>query len=60
MALANFDALRDLHDSANDLLLHSPLIKREIADYRQEKWVLQVSETSLKMLDATYVNAKSE
>lgn len=47
MALPNFDALRDLHDSANDLL-HSSVIKREIA---QEKWVHDVSETSLRMLE---------
>ncbi|CAN4123069.1 unnamed protein product [Withania somnifera] len=46
MALPNFDALRDLHDSANDLL-HSPLIKREIAHHGQEKWV----QTSLRMLE---------
>ncbi|XP_009618838.1 uncharacterized protein [Nicotiana tomentosiformis] len=51
MALPNFDALRDMHNSANDLLLHSPLIKREIAHHGQEKWVLEVSETSLRMLD---------
>ncbi|KAM3341565.1 hypothetical protein P3S68_026531 [Capsicum galapagoense] len=50
MALPNFDALRDLHDSANDLL-HSPMIKREIAHQGQEKWVHEVSETSLKMLE---------
>ncbi|PHT85028.1 hypothetical protein T459_13471 [Capsicum annuum] len=50
MALPNFDALRDLHDSANDLL-HSPMIKREIVHQGQEKWVHEVSETSLKMLE---------
>ncbi|XP_060194808.1 uncharacterized protein LOC132624006 [Lycium barbarum] len=50
MALPNFDALRDLHDSANDLL-HSPVIKREIAHHGQEKWVHEVSETSLRMLE---------
>ncbi|KAJ8538166.1 hypothetical protein K7X08_014706 [Anisodus acutangulus] len=50
MALPNFDALRDLHDSANDLL-HSPVMKREIAHQGQEKWVHEVSETSLKMLE---------
>ncbi|PHU21062.1 hypothetical protein BC332_12213 [Capsicum chinense] len=50
MALPNFDALRDLHDSANDLL-HSPMIKREIAHQGREKWVHEVSETSLKMLE---------
>ncbi|KAK4723136.1 hypothetical protein R3W88_013369 [Solanum pinnatisectum] len=50
MALPNFDALRDLHDSANDLL-HSSMIKREIAHQGQEKWVNDVSETSLRMLE---------
>lgn len=50
MALPNFDALRDLHDSANDML-HSPVIKREIAHQGQEKWTHEVSETSLRMLD---------
>ncbi|XP_019186528.1 PREDICTED: uncharacterized protein LOC109181230 [Ipomoea nil] len=50
MAVLNFDALRDLHDSANDLL-HSPVIKREIATHRQEKLVHEVSEASLRMLE---------
>ncbi|XP_009782620.1 uncharacterized protein LOC107796596 [Nicotiana tabacum] len=50
MALPNFDALKDLHDSANDML-HSPVIKREIAHQGQEKWAHEVSETSLRMLD---------
>ncbi|XP_015060834.1 uncharacterized protein LOC107006830 [Solanum pennellii] len=50
MALPNFDALRDLHESANDML-HSPVIKREIAHQGQEKWTHEVSETSLRMLD---------
>ncbi|KAF3656802.1 hypothetical protein BC332_31168 [Capsicum chinense] len=50
MALPNFDALRDLHDSANNML-HSPLIKREIAHQGQEKWAYEVSETSLRMLE---------
>ncbi|XP_055821805.1 uncharacterized protein LOC129890249 [Solanum dulcamara] len=50
MTLPNFDALRDLHDSANDML-HSPVIKREIAHQGQEKWTHEVSEISLRMLD---------
>ncbi|XP_060170926.1 uncharacterized protein LOC132601890 [Lycium barbarum] len=50
MALPNFDALRDLHDSANNML-HSPVIKQEIAHQGQEKWAHEVSETSLRMLD---------
>ncbi|KAE8680356.1 4-coumarate--CoA ligase-like 5-like [Hibiscus syriacus] len=51
MANLNFDALRDLHNSANDLL-HSPIIKRALVHRGQEKWVHQVSESSLRMLDA--------
>ncbi|XVF63566.1 hypothetical protein PTKIN_Ptkin09bG0097000 [Pterospermum kingtungense] len=50
MANLNFDALRDLHNSANDLL-HSPIIKRALVHQGQEKWVHQVSEASLRMLD---------
>ncbi|XP_021284212.1 uncharacterized protein LOC110416532 [Herrania umbratica] len=51
MANLNFNALRDLHNSANDLL-HSPMIKRALVHQGQEKWVHQVSEASLRMLDA--------
>ncbi|XWS24578.1 hypothetical protein CRYUN_Cryun28dG0114900 [Craigia yunnanensis] len=50
MANLNFNALRDLHNSANDLL-HSPIIKRALVHQGQEKWVHQVSESSLRMLD---------
>ncbi|KAG7966897.1 hypothetical protein I3843_08G072200 [Carya illinoinensis] len=50
MARPNFDALRDLHNSANDLL-HSPTIQRALLHQRQEKWVHEVSEASLRMLD---------
>ncbi|KAE8654075.1 4-coumarate--CoA ligase-like 5-like [Hibiscus syriacus] len=50
MANLNFSALRDLHNSANDLL-HSPTIKRALVHQGQEKWVHQVSESSLRMLD---------
>lgn len=50
MARPNFDALRDLHNSANDLL-HSPAIQRALLHQRQEKWVDEVSEESLRMLD---------
>ncbi|KAK6277853.1 hypothetical protein POUND7_018176 [Theobroma cacao] len=50
MANLNFNALRDLHNSANDLL-HSPTIKRTLVHQGQEKWVHQVSEASLRMLD---------
>ncbi|CAK9187905.1 unnamed protein product [Ilex paraguariensis] len=50
MARPNFDALRDSHNSANDLL-HSPLTKQSLVHNQQEKWVHQVSEASLRMLE---------
>ncbi|XP_022886782.1 uncharacterized protein LOC111402643 [Olea europaea var. sylvestris] len=51
MSLPNFDALKDMHDSVNDLL-HSPMTKQKIAYRGEEKWVHEVSEASLKMVDA--------
>ncbi|KAJ0086684.1 hypothetical protein Patl1_09430 [Pistacia atlantica] len=50
MAPLNFNALRDLHNSANDLL-HSPVIQKALVHHRQEKWVNEVSEASLRMLE---------
>ncbi|KAA8528807.1 hypothetical protein F0562_036162 [Nyssa sinensis] len=50
MLRPNFDALRDLHNSANDLL-HLPIIQRALVHHQQEKWVREVSEASLRMLD---------
>lgn len=50
MARLNFNALRDLHNSANDLL-HSKMIQQALIHQGQEKWVNQVSEASLRMLD---------
>ncbi|WCJ44352.1 hypothetical protein M5689_025023 [Euphorbia peplus] len=50
MAFPNFNALRELHNSANDLL-HSPEIREVLGNQKQEKWVHEVSEASLKMLD---------
>lgn len=50
MARLNFNALRDLHNSANDLL-HSPVIQKALVHHRQEKWVNEVSEASLRMLE---------
>uniref|UniRef100_A0A6N2LFE6 Uncharacterized protein n=1 Tax=Salix viminalis TaxID=40686 RepID=A0A6N2LFE6_SALVM len=38
MALPNFNALRDLHNSANDLL-HSPEIQQVLVNQKQEKWL---------------------
>ncbi|KAK9270800.1 hypothetical protein L1049_026385 [Liquidambar formosana] len=50
MSRPNFIALRDLHNCANDLL-HSPIIQQALVHHRQEKWVHEVSEASLTMLD---------
>ncbi|KAJ6352009.1 hypothetical protein OIU76_001261 [Salix suchowensis] len=50
MALPSFNALRDLHNSANDLL-HSPEIQQVLVNQKQEKWLHEVSESSLRMLD---------
>lgn len=55
MGRLNFEALRNLQNSANDLL-HSPIIQRALIDHRQEKWVHEVSEASLRMLDVCGVS----
>ncbi|GLT99951.1 hypothetical protein SLE2022_173540 [Rubroshorea leprosula] len=46
----NFNALRDLHNSANDLL-HSPMIQKALLHQGHKKWMHEVSESSLRMLD---------
>lgn len=46
----DFAALRQLQDSANNLL-HSPTTKRELVQHEQEKYVDEVCEASLQMLD---------
>ncbi|OVA11241.1 Protein of unknown function DUF241 [Macleaya cordata] len=46
----NFDALRDLQDCANGIL-SLPVTQQAIICHRQEKWVDEVSEGSLRMLD---------
>ncbi|XP_050366670.1 uncharacterized protein LOC126785116 [Argentina anserina] len=55
MAGPNFEALRNLHNSANDLL-HSPLIQQALVRNSQEKWVHEVSEASLKLLDVCSIS----
>ena len=55
MALPDFNALRDLHNSANDLL-HSPEIQQVLVSQKQEKWLHEVSEASLRMLDVCGVS----
>lgn len=52
MERLNFEALKDLHNTANDLLhMYSPIVRQALVDHRQEKWVSEVSEASLRMLD---------
>lgn len=49
---SNFESLRDLHDSVNNLL-RSPDFKRVLSHHKQDqKWVQMVSDSSLKMLDS--------
>ncbi|QCD89261.1 uncharacterized protein LOC114167275 [Vigna unguiculata] len=50
MAPLDFVALKDLHNSANSLL-HSPLVRQGFVHEREEKWVDDVSESSLRMLE---------
>ncbi|XP_027362430.1 uncharacterized protein LOC113870033 [Abrus precatorius] len=50
MAPLDFDALKELHNSANNLL-HSPMVQQVIIHQREEKWVNDVSESSLRMLE---------
>ncbi|KAL8150054.1 uncharacterized protein LOC141706458 [Apium graveolens] len=47
----DFEALKELHNTANNLL-HSPVIKQTLVSHQQEKHVNEVSEASLCMLDA--------
>lgn len=51
MSHLDFEALKELHNTANNLL-HSPVMKQAIVSHRQEKHVYEVSEASLCMLDA--------
>ncbi|KAF9686639.1 hypothetical protein SADUNF_Sadunf02G0010300 [Salix dunnii] len=55
MALPDFNALRDLHTSANELL-HSPEIQQVLVSQKQEKWLHEVSEASLRMLDVCSIS----
>lgn len=55
MERLNFEALRNLHNTANDLL-HSPIVQQSLVDHQQEKWVHEVSEASLRMLDVCGVS----
>ena len=50
MAPLDFDALKDMHNSANDLL-HSPMFQQALANQREEKWFNDFSESSLRMLE---------
>lgn len=55
MAPLDFDALKDLHNSANDLL-HSPTVQQALVHQHEEKWVNDVSESSLKMLEVCAIS----
>ncbi|KAH1033876.1 hypothetical protein GLYMA_20G002500v4 [Glycine max] len=50
MAPLDFVALKDLHNSANNLL-HSPIVQQAIVHQTEEKWFDDVSESSLRMLE---------
>ncbi|KAK7407795.1 hypothetical protein VNO78_09881 [Psophocarpus tetragonolobus] len=50
MAPLDFVALKDLHNSANNLL-HSPMVQQAIVHQREEKWFDDLSESSLRMLE---------
>ncbi|KAF6172478.1 hypothetical protein GIB67_006991 [Kingdonia uniflora] len=47
----NFKALGDLHDCANGLL-RSSVVQQELVQFRDKRWVDEVAEGSLGMLDA--------
>lgn len=51
MMRLNFDAIKDLHNGANDLL-RSPITQQFLTCSGEGKWVQEVSEASLRMLDA--------
>ncbi|GKB95094.1 putative 4-coumarate--CoA ligase-like 5-like protein [Tanacetum coccineum] len=52
MSSSSFGSLKDVHDSVNNLL-RSPDIKQVLSHHKQDqKWIQQVSESSLKMLDS--------
>lgn len=55
MAGPNFEALRILHNSANELL-HSPMIQQALVQHSQEKWVHEVSEASLILLEVCSIS----
>ncbi|KAL2339394.1 hypothetical protein Fmac_007334 [Flemingia macrophylla] len=50
MAPLDFVALKVLHNSANTLL-HSPLVQQALVHEKEEKWVNDVSESSMRMLE---------
>ncbi|PIA46960.1 hypothetical protein AQUCO_01500473v1 [Aquilegia coerulea] len=46
----NFESLSNLHECANDLL-RLPITQQALVQYRHERWVDELSEGSLRMLD---------
>ncbi|KAG7597721.1 hypothetical protein ISN44_As06g020510 [Arabidopsis suecica] len=56
MALLDLEGLRELQDSANYLLDHCPEARESLCQQGKEKWIEQVSEASLIMLDVCNVS----
>ncbi|XP_010459735.1 PREDICTED: uncharacterized protein LOC104740748 [Camelina sativa] len=56
MALVDLEGLRELQDSANYLLDHCPEARESLFQQGKEKWIEQVSEASLIMLDVCNVS----
>lgn len=56
MALLDLEVLRELQDSANYLLDHCPEARESLFQQGKEKWIDQVSEASLIMLDVCNVS----
>lgn len=56
MALVDSEGLRELQESANYLLDHCPEARESLFQQGKEKWIEQVSEASLIMLDVCNVS----
>jgi hypothetical protein len=50
MAPLDFDAIKDMQNSANDML-HSSIVQQAFVNEKEEKWVNDVSESSLRILE---------
>lgn len=56
MAQMDLEGLRELQDCANYLLDHCPEARESLCQQGKEKWIEQVSEASLRMLDVCNVS----